>query len=179
MRGSNSGGYKRFLSSPKRPDRLFRLLLNGHRGTWPAVKRPGRDADNSLSSGTQFKGEQKCTSYLLNPRCRIILEKLTGLQLVKKFPAFRGTRRYRTHKRPPPVSILGQPNPVHIPTSHLLEIQPNIIHPSTPRSPQCTSALLICLHGVGRDNYHVAMVISIIPGTGLIRLPATLNGQSL
>ena len=41
---------------------------------------------------------------------------------------------YRTHKRPPPVSILGQPNPVHIPTSHLLEIHPNI-HPSTPRSP--------------------------------------------
>ena len=38
---------------------------------------------------------------------------------------------YRTHKRPPPVSILGQPNPVHIPTSHLLEIHPNIIHPST------------------------------------------------
>ena len=24
---------------------------------------------------------------------------------------------YRTHKRPPPVSILGQPNPLHIPTS--------------------------------------------------------------
>ena len=43
---------------------------------------------------------------------------------------------YRTHKRPPPVSILGQPNPVHIPTSHLLGIHPNIIHPSTPRSPQ-------------------------------------------
>ena len=42
---------------------------------------------------------------------------------------------YRTHKRPPPVSILGQP-PVHISTSHLLEIHPNIIHPSTPRSPQ-------------------------------------------
>ena len=43
---------------------------------------------------------------------------------------------YRTHKRAPPVSILGQPNPVHIHTSHLLEIHPNIIHPSTPRSPQ-------------------------------------------
>jgi len=27
---------------------------------------------------------------------------------------------YRTHKRPPAVPILGQPNPVHIPTSHLL-----------------------------------------------------------
>ena len=33
---------------------------------------------------------------------------------------------YRTHKRPPPVSILGQPNPVHIPIPHLLIIHPNI-----------------------------------------------------
>ena len=49
---------------------------------------------------------------------------------------------YRTHKRPPPVSILGQPNPVHIPTSYLLEIHPNIIHPSTLRSPQSTSRYL-------------------------------------
>ena len=48
---------------------------------------------------------------------------------------------YRTHKRPPPVPILGQPNPVHIPTSHLLEIHPNIIHPSTPRSPQWSPSL--------------------------------------
>ena len=48
---------------------------------------------------------------------------------------------YRTHKRPPPVSILGQPNSVHIPTSHLLEIHPNIIHPSTPRSPQWSLSL--------------------------------------
>ena len=43
---------------------------------------------------------------------------------------------YRTYKRPPAVSILDQPNPVHTPTSHLLEIHPNIIHPSTPRFPQ-------------------------------------------
>ena len=49
---------------------------------------------------------------------------------------------YRTHKRPPPVPILGQPNPAHIPTSHLLEIHPNIIHPSTPRSPQWSPPLL-------------------------------------
>jgi len=48
---------------------------------------------------------------------------------------------YRTHKYPPPVSILGQPNPVHIPTSHPLEIHPNIIHPSTPRSPQWSISL--------------------------------------
>jgi len=42
---------------------------------------------------------------------------------------------YRTYKRLPPVSILGQPNPVHIPTSHLVQIHPNIINPSTPRFP--------------------------------------------
>ena len=48
---------------------------------------------------------------------------------------------YRTHKRPPPVSILGQPNPVHIPTSHVLEIHLNIIHPSMPRSPQWSLSL--------------------------------------
>ena len=48
---------------------------------------------------------------------------------------------YRTRKRPPPAPILGQPNPVHIPTSHLLEIHLNIIHPSTPRSSQWSLSL--------------------------------------
>ena len=35
------------------------------------------------------------TPYLLTPRCRV-LEQLTGLQLVKKFPAFHGTRLFIT-----------------------------------------------------------------------------------
>ena len=35
-------------------------------------------------------------TYLLTPCCRVLLEKLTGLQLVKKFPAFYGTRRLIT-----------------------------------------------------------------------------------
>ena len=35
-------------------------------------------------------------TYLLTPRCRVLLEKLTGLQLVKKFPTFHGTRRFIT-----------------------------------------------------------------------------------
>jgi len=33
---------------------------------------------------------------ILIPWCRVLLEKLTGLQLVKKFPAFHGTRRFIT-----------------------------------------------------------------------------------
>ena len=82
------------------------------------------------------------TTYSLTPRCRVLPEQLTGLQLVKKFPAFHGTRMFITaltsvrH-----LSILYQPNPVHIPTSHLLEIHPNIIHLSTPRSTQWSLSL--------------------------------------
>ena len=36
------------------------------------------------------------TTYLLAPWCGVLLEKLTGLQLVKKFSAFQGTRRFIT-----------------------------------------------------------------------------------
>ena len=35
-------------------------------------------------------------TYLLTPWCRVLLKKLAGLQLVKKFPAFYGTRRFIT-----------------------------------------------------------------------------------
>ena len=35
-------------------------------------------------------------TYLLTPRCRVLLEELTGLQLVKKFPTFHGTQRFIT-----------------------------------------------------------------------------------
>jgi len=35
-------------------------------------------------------------TYLFTPWCRVLLEKLTSLQLVKKFPAFHGTRRFIT-----------------------------------------------------------------------------------
>ena len=35
-------------------------------------------------------------TYLLTSRCRFLPEQLTGLQLVKKFPAFHGTRMFIT-----------------------------------------------------------------------------------
>ena len=81
--------------------------------------------------------------YLLTPWCRVLLQKLTRFAASQEIPRISRNPKvhYRTHKRPPPVSILGQPNPVHIPTSHLLEICPNIIHPSMPRSPQWSPSL--------------------------------------
>ena len=76
---------------------------------------------------------------LLTPWCRVLL----GFAASQEIPHISRNPKvhYRTHRRPPPVSILSQPNPVHIPTSHLLEIHPNIIHPSTPRSPQWSPSL--------------------------------------
>ena len=88
---------------------------------------------------------------------------------------------YRTHKRPPPVSILGQLNPVHIPTSHLLEFHPNIIHPSTPRSPQWSPSLRFPqqdpLHPLS-SNYKVVSFKNTL-GTTLYRLLKKSISQSL
>jgi hypothetical protein len=35
-------------------------------------------------------------THLFTPWCRVLLEKLTGLQLVKKFPAFHGIQKFIT-----------------------------------------------------------------------------------
>ena len=40
--------------------------------------------------------DQYLLTYLFTPWCRVLLKKLTGLQVVKKFPAFHGTRRFIT-----------------------------------------------------------------------------------
>jgi len=45
---------------------------------------------------TKQKPNTRGNGYLLTPWRRVLLEQLTGLQLVKKFPAFHGTRRFIT-----------------------------------------------------------------------------------
>jgi hypothetical protein len=79
-------------------------------------------------------------NYLLTSWCRVLLEKLTGLQLVKKFPTFYGTRRFITALTCVRHLPLSWASPTQS-TSHLLEIHPNIIPPSTPRSPQWSLSL--------------------------------------
>ena len=76
------------------------------------------------------------STCLLTRLCRVLLQKLTGLQLVKKFPAFYGTRKFinaLTSVRHCYLSWASRIQSTYS-TSHFVEIHPNIIHPSTPRS---------------------------------------------
>ena len=61
---------------------------------WSARKLRWYDLWLNEKSNTRKKSAFK-NEYLLTPWCRVLLEKLIGLQLVK-FPAFHGTRRFVT-----------------------------------------------------------------------------------
>jgi hypothetical protein len=50
----------------------------------------------SASEFCDWRSGTYVLTYLLTSWCRVLLEKLTGLQLVKKFPALHGTRRFIT-----------------------------------------------------------------------------------
>ena len=83
-----------------------------------------------------LRGPVVCMKFTdVTPWCRVFLEKLTGLQLVKKFPAFYGTQRFITAFTSFRHPSLSWASPIQS-TTHLLQIHLNIIHPSTPRSPQ-------------------------------------------
>ena len=62
--------------------------------------------------------------YLLTPWCRVLLERLTGLQLVKKFPAFHGIRRF----------ITALTSVRHLSLSWASPIQSTYLHPTSWRS---------------------------------------------
>jgi len=63
-------------------------------------------------------------TYLLTPWSRVLLEKLTGLQLVKKFPAFYGTWRF----------ITALTSARHLSLSWASSIQSTNPHPTSQRS---------------------------------------------
>ena len=63
-------------------------------------------------------------TYLLTPYSRVLLEKLTGFQLVKKFPAFYGTRRF----------ITAVTSSRHLSVSWVSSIHSTFPHPTSRRS---------------------------------------------
>ena len=77
-------------------------------------------------------------TYLLTTWSKVLPDKLTGSQLVKKYSAFflNPKVHYHIYNLPPPVPILSHFNPVHTPTSHSLKIHINIIISSMSGSPK-------------------------------------------
>jgi len=58
-----------------------------------------KGGDDILSRRGYLKGStiyRVILTYLLTPWCRVLPEKIIGLQLVRKFPALHGTRRFIT-----------------------------------------------------------------------------------
>ena len=81
-------------------------------------------------------------TYLLTPWCRVLLEKLNGLQLVEKFPAFHGTRRF----------ITALTSVRHLSLSWAIPIQSLYTHPTFWRS-----ILILSTH------LHLGLPIGLFP----------------
>jgi len=77
-------------------------------------------------------------NYLLTPWNRVLIEKLTGLQLVKKFSAFYGTRMLITASRSSRDLFLSWGSSIQCipPTYNFMNTHLNIIFPYTAGSPQ-------------------------------------------
>jgi len=71
-----------------------------------------------------FQRSRMLLTYLITPWCRVLLEKLNGLQLVKKFPAFHGTLKF----------ITALTSVRHLSLSWAIPIQSIYPHPTSWRS---------------------------------------------
>ena len=78
--------------------------------------------------------------HQLTPGNRVLPEKLTGPQLITKFPEFYGTRSYITHSHPLPLPVLIQIISIHA-LFPLLKIHFYTIFPSAPMSSKWSLAL--------------------------------------
>jgi hypothetical protein len=79
--------HERFLQAPFRFSTWTALKCNGH---WDCNLYAVLFGKQAQSLRTQAAP----SLYSLTPRSRVLLEKLTGSQLIKKFLAFYGTRRF-------------------------------------------------------------------------------------
>jgi len=119
----------------------------------PASERPQTHTSHRAATGTGIR-----YTYLLIPWCRVLLEKLTGLQLVKKFPAFHGTRRF----------ITARTSVRHLSLSWASPIQSIYPHPTSWRSIIILSTHLrlglpILFHTIGDLTYQSPSYLYKIP----------------
>ena len=131
------------LASPLLPSGELRLVrVHNSQHSFPAKKRLHVYTPTIVLASLNGRLSVRLCHNIspLTPWCRVLLDWFAASQEIPRV-LWNPKVPHRTHKRPPIVPILCQPNPVHIPTSHLLEIHPNIIHISTPMSPQWSLSL--------------------------------------
>jgi hypothetical protein len=100
---------------------------------------------------TLTREELRCTEveilncWQTNSMEKIPLEKMTGRQMVKKFPPFIPKVHYSVYNSQPMFRIPSQMNPVHILTSHMLSSSVSTSY-RMPRSafPFCTALQFSC-----------------------------------
>jgi len=104
-------------------------------------------------------------TYLLTQCSRVLLEKLIGSHLVKKFPALYETRRFITALQEPATCPHAKPDQsIPCPTTQFLNINLNIILPSTPGSSKCSLFL--------RFPHQNHVCTSLIPHTRYMPCPS-------
>jgi hypothetical protein len=93
-RSSDAARGKRFLSSPKHPDRLWgppSLLFNGYWAFYPKVKRKGLEANLSPQSSAKVKDNWNCTSAPCMCLCGVSRKNVTFYPL-SSIPSSSGPR---------------------------------------------------------------------------------------
>jgi hypothetical protein len=99
---------------------------------------------------------------LLTPWSRLLPEKLTGPQLVKKFPAFHGKQRFiAAFTTARHLSLSWARSIQSTPPSHFSEIHFNIIVPSTPGSYKWSGYLSLCEVMFSVINHHRKMITPV------------------
>ena len=128
-------------------------------------------------------------TYLYTPWSRVLLEKLTGFKLVKKFLAFYGTQKFITaftsarqlslscarsiQSMPPlptswrPILILSSHLRLGLPSAHLPQIT------LTPKTPLCISPISHTLHNPSHSFSSSFYQANIWWGVQIIKLPGT------
>ena len=84
--------------------------------------------------------------YLLIPWSRVLLEKLTGSQLVKKFPAFYGTRRFITAITSARYLSLSWASSIQSIPPHPTSCRPISISPKQPQKQHTALSYHLCFH---------------------------------